>query len=138
METNRRQVLTSLAGMLTASILPGAEPINAATIFRKVERLVRGRPSPIEFEHLRPGDVMRFSDTPNIFYHVIGDPKPCDPPGNYMIEMGERIELTAELLADERALSCFEIREKILPELNRLMNPALRPPRPGDDTGERS
>jgi len=126
--------------MLTAMTVPVAmvlsgHPAAPSTTFRKVERLVQGKASAIEFEHLRPGDVMRFVDTPNTFYRVSSDPVPVEPRGNFAIEMSGRIEVTNELLADPGALAKFQLREFGWP--GHRPGPPMRPPRPGDDTGER-
>lgn len=102
----RRQIVKAALGMLSASIIPGAIAAEReATIFRKVERLVDGKPSAIEFEHLRPGDIYRFTDTPHEFRLVMGDPIPVDPPGNFSIECSGKFTATDELLADPGALA---------------------------------
>jgi hypothetical protein len=81
----RRDLCKSVAAVLIATGL--RKPAEPELTFRKTERNVNGKWSPIEFEHMRMGDVMRFTDTPDKAYFVNGDPKPCEPKGNFVVEM---------------------------------------------------
>lgn len=114
---DRRQLLKAAVTMPAALMAAGIPA--PSTTFRKVERKVYGKWTPIEFEHLRQGDIMRFVDDPEKTMYCNGDPEPCpnytDPPvpGNFMI-----------------SLMPFSTNE--------VGRGTRMHPRPGDDTGERS